>query len=111
MRRRILEWCWVISLLLSIGLAVLWVDSLRTKRRYDVLSLTRHLNILVADGRVTLFGGGNEWGAIQPTVFNPRGFGQNLPKEHPYFDWIISALALATGLSPGRSRLPEPRAL
>jgi len=34
MRRRILEWSWIISLLLLIGLTVFWPDSLLAKRRY-----------------------------------------------------------------------------
>ena len=81
MRRSVLEWAWIIALSFSIWLAVLWADSLLTKRRYEFLSLTRNLNILVADGRVRFFGGGNEWGPIQPRVVNPRGFGLNLPSN------------------------------
>jgi hypothetical protein len=94
MGRRILEWGWILALLLSIGLAVLWADSLLSKRRYDVLSPTRNLNILVAEGRVTFFGGGDDWGMIQPRVLNPHVFGQNVPKESAYFDWIVSALGV-----------------
>jgi hypothetical protein len=101
MRRRILEWGWIVALLLSIGLAVLWADSLPGKRRYDVLSLARSLNILVADGRVTFFRGGNELGLVQPRVLNPRGFGQNMPREHPYFDWKVAALGVRYRLVTG----------
>jgi hypothetical protein len=41
------------------------------KRRYDVQSPTPNRNVVVADGRITCFGGGNELGMIQLTVFNP----------------------------------------
>jgi hypothetical protein len=91
--KRIWEWIWITSLLLSIGLAAFWADSLLLKRRYDVLSLTRYVHILVTDGRVTLFREVNDFDFIQPRVFNPRGFGDlNLPKEHAYFDWTIRSL-------------------
>ncbi|MGO9923145.1 MAG: hypothetical protein ACLQIB_51665 [Isosphaeraceae bacterium] len=69
--RRVLEWIGIISLLLSIGLTILWADSLLAKRQYDVLSLTENLNILVADGRVTFFGDLGERARIQPRVFSP----------------------------------------
>ncbi len=79
--RRVLEWIGIISLLLSIGLTILWADSLLAKRQYDVLSLTENLNILVADGRVTFFGDLGERARIQPRVFSPRGFGAQLAER------------------------------
>src|SRR5262249_9806121 len=105
MGRRMLEWSWAISLLLSIGLTVLWADSLLAKRRYDVLSLTNNLNILVADGRVTFFGDVNERETIQPRVFYPRMLG--LPKEHPYFDWMVPALGVRYCFVTGEVSFPS----
>ena len=75
MKRRMLEWIGIISLLLSIGLTVLWADSALAKRRYDVLSLTKNLNILVANGYVIVFGGLEEGQSIELRVFLPRSFG------------------------------------
>jgi hypothetical protein len=107
MRRRILEWSSIISLLLSIGLTGLWADSLLAKRRYDVLSLTKNLNILVADGRVTFFGDVGEGNKIEPRVLNARGFGAlNLPKEHAYFDWIIPAFGVRYCFVTGEVSFP-----
>jgi hypothetical protein len=94
MRRRILEWSWITSLLLSIGCMVLCVDSLLTKGRY-VLSLTNNVYVLIADRQATLFSEANYVGDLQPRVLNPRGFGfNNKPKERAYFDWRIPELGV-----------------
>ena len=108
MKRRMLEWIGIISLLLSIGLTVLWADSALAKRRYDVLSLAKNLNIVVANGYVIVFGGLEEGQPIELRVFLPRSFGAPGPlKEHAYFDWFIPALALVTASSQVRSRFRQ----
>jgi hypothetical protein len=107
MMRRVLQWSWMIALLLSIGLAMLWADSVLTKRKYEVLSLTGNASVLVADGGMTFFGGANDFGKIQPAILNPRGFGSNnLPKEHPYFDWTISTLGVRYCFVTGEISFP-----
>jgi hypothetical protein len=107
MRRRILEWSWIIALLLSIGLTVLWADSILTKRQSDVLSLTNNVNLLVTAGRLTFFGDPSELERIQPRVFRPRGFGVlNLPKERAYFDWMIPAFVVRYCFVTGEVSFP-----
>jgi hypothetical protein len=58
----------IVALLLSIGLAVRWADSVLRKRRYDVLSLTSNPYILLADGPVTFFREVNDFDTIQPGI-------------------------------------------
>jgi hypothetical protein len=107
MKRRMLEWIGIISLLLSIGLTVLWADSALAKRRYDVLSLTKTLNILVANGYVIVFGGLEEGQPIELRVFLPRSFGASGPlKEHAYFDWFIPAVGARYCFVTGQVSLP-----
>jgi hypothetical protein len=87
MRRRVLEWSWFISFLLSIGCVALYADSLLSKSRH-VLSVKEHVYLLVADGQLAFFRETGYVGDGQPGVLNPRGFGSNhKPKEHTYFDW------------------------
>jgi hypothetical protein len=86
-----LEWSWIIAFLLSIGLAVVWADSLLAKRRYDVLSLINSLNVLVADGRATFFSDVNLPRVIRSRVFHIGGAAL---QEHRYFDWTIRALGV-----------------
>ena len=62
-------------MLASLALVALWADALLTKRALDVLSLGRNLNVLVAEGRVTLFGDVNERGTIRPNLLSPRVMG------------------------------------
>jgi hypothetical protein len=108
MKRRMLEWIGIISLLLSIGLAALWADSVLTKRRYDVLSLTSNLNILAANGHVVFFGGLEEGQPMELRVFLPRSFGAPGPlKEHAYFDWVIPALGVRYCFVTGEVSLPS----
>ena len=75
MKCRMLEWIGIISLFFSIGLTVLWADSALAQRRYDALTLTKNLNILVANGHVIVFGGLEEGQPIALLVFLPRSFG------------------------------------
>ena len=107
MKRRLLEWIAVISLFLSIGLTVLWADSALAKRRYDVLSLTKTLNIFVDNGYVIVFGGLGEGQPIELRVFLPRSFGAPGPlKEHAYFDWFIPAVGARYCFVTGQVSLP-----
>jgi hypothetical protein len=107
MKRRMLEWIGITSLLLSIALAVLWADSVLAGRRYDVLSLTKNLNFLVANGNVVFFGGLEEAQPIELRVFMPRTFGAPGPlKEHSYFDWFIPALGVRYCFVTGLVSLP-----
>jgi hypothetical protein len=87
MRRRVLEWSWLISFLLSIGCVALYADSLLSKSRH-VLSVKENVYLLVADGQLAFFRETGYAGDRQPRVLNPRGFGSNhKPNEHAYFDW------------------------
>lgn len=86
MKRRVLEWIWLTSLLLSVTCATLYADSLILKSRH-VLGVKEDVYLLVADGQLALFREIGYVGDRQPEVLNPWRFGSNRkPAEHTYFD-------------------------
>jgi hypothetical protein len=105
MKRRMMEWIGIASLLLSIGLTVLWADSVLAKRRYEVLPLTKNLNFVVDKGYVIVFGGLEEGQPIELRVFLPGSFGAS-NKELAYFDWPIPDLGIRYCFVTGQVSLP-----
>jgi hypothetical protein len=107
MRQRFWEWSAIITVMLSTGLAGLWIESVLTKRHADVLTISDRVNLLIADGRLMIFGDLRDRARSFAGTFRHRALGTlGLPKEHAYFDWVIPALGARYCLITGKVAFP-----